>query len=178
MYKHCVYVYVWLSNSTGHFGPSLSLCSSYRNMDAWSPMQIFSLNYTVWFFSSVSSSMVGLLQLRLEVLGHVKLFSLSSTLQDGQIVCNKLKHFMVKVHLTLSLLSLIQPTPITSSPILTWEVRSVNKDMLWSNNGRKSKAAFTRKQTQGSWLELPMLYCWAMTTEQPLAFSLSSIFTA
>ena len=77
------------------------------------------LEFYCVIFSSVSSSVAGLLQLRLEVLGHVKLFSLSSTLQDGQIVCNKLKHFMVKVHLTLSLLSVIQHTPVASAPILT-----------------------------------------------------------
>ena len=139
----------------------------------------------VCFISSVSSSVVGLLKLRLEVLGHVKLFSLSSTLQDGQIVCNKLKHFMVKVHLTMSLLPLIQPTPVTSprplsekiserdlgtrltsnlipNPNLRDETR--DKDMLWDRNRRQSNMAVARKHIQGFLLGLPVFYHWAMTS--------------
>lgn len=45
---------------------------------------------------SVDSSVVGLLQLRVEVCGHTKHLSLSGAIHDGKIVCNKIKHFLVE----------------------------------------------------------------------------------
>ncbi len=45
----------------------------------------------------MDSSVVGLLQLRVEACGRAKYVSLSGSMQNGQIVCNKVKHFVIEV---------------------------------------------------------------------------------
>lgn len=49
-------------------------------------------------FPTVDPSILELLQLKLTVGGHIKQLPLSSSVEDGQIVCNKVKHFIVEVY--------------------------------------------------------------------------------
>ena len=54
------------------------------------------------YVNLVHTSMLGLLQVRVSVQGHTKVFSVSRATQDEEaVVCDQLKHFVIEVCLDM-----------------------------------------------------------------------------